>query len=180
MKHFKVAVAVLAFFATVFVLYAHDMGDMNGMDMKDSDTKAADMKGMTMGACKMMDKATCPFCVKGAVIKVINTKDGIQVLVTSADKGTVKEIQEKGAKFAATCGNNKSTEKTGSAATAAAEVKETTMDGNPEEIVQCPVMGTKIKKKNAVAVLEYKGMKYYICCKMCIGQFKSAPEKYAK
>jgi YHS domain-containing protein len=172
MKHVKVVVMMSVFFTMVFSVYAHEMGSMDGTDMKDTD-----MKGMKMGSCGMMSGSNCPFCVKGAVVKVVNTKDGIQVLVTSADKAAVKEIQEKGAKFAATCVNNKSADKTG---TSAAAVKETTMDGDPEEIVQCPVMGTKIKKKDAVAVLEYKGKKYYICCKMCVPQFKNDPEKYAK
>lgn len=173
MKHFRTAVMILAALATVFVLYAHEMGTMDGMDIM----RDADMKGMTMGACGMMSGPNCPFCVKGAVVKVVDTKDGIRVLVTSEDKATAKEIQEKGAKFAATCVNGGGAKKSGSAA---AVVKEATMDGNPDEVVQCPVMGTKLKKKDAVAVLDYKGKKYYICCKMCVEKFENDPEKYSK
>jgi YHS domain-containing protein len=166
-KIFRTMAVVFTVLAAASGLYAHETADMKDMDMK----------GMKMGACRMMDEAACPFCVRGAAVKVVNTKDGIQVLVTASGRDTIKEIQEKGAKFAASCGSNKSAEKKGAAS---ATVKETTLDGDPEEIVQCPVMGTKIKKKDAVAVLEYNGKKYYICCKMCIAQFKSNPEKYIK
>src|SRR5208337_4507700 len=90
--------ALVLFFAviTVFVaacIYA-DCGNMKG----DKDPKSG-------GQCSMMmDEANCPFCVKGAVVKVVNTKDGIQVLVTAADKSAIKEIQEKGGKFMKACG----------------------------------------------------------------------------
>src|SRR5450759_2441983 len=96
MRKFTALAVLFMFFTAAFALYADCMGGMGDM-------KGMDMKGMKMGSCKMMDEASCPFCVKGAVVKVVNTKDGIQVLVTSANKDTAKAIQEKGAKFASTC-----------------------------------------------------------------------------
>jgi YHS domain-containing protein/predicted metal-binding protein len=175
MRKFTALAVLFVFFTAAFALYADCMGNMQGMDMK-----GMDMKGMKMGSCKMMDEANCPFCVKGAVVKVVNTKDGIQVLVTSANKDTAKAIQEKGAKFASTCTMAGGMEKTGSAAVVSSDAKETTMDGDPEEIVQCPVTKEKIKKKNAFKVYEYKGKKYYFCCSKCEMPFLSDPEKYTK
>lgn len=54
------------------------------------------------------------------------------------------------------------------------------LEGNPDDIAQCPVMGTKFKKKNAAAIFTYKGKTYYLCCAMCIDRFKENPDKYVK
>ncbi len=136
----------------------------------------SDMKDMKNGGqCKMMDNCNCPFCVKGATVKVVNTKDGIQVLVTSADKATIKEIQEKGAKFTKFCCGKKA-----GAITPKNGVTEAKLEGNPNDMVQCPVMGKKLKKKDATAVLAYKGKTYYVCCNQCIDEFANNPDKYVK
>lgn len=143
--------------------------------------KCGGMKGMDMkqGGCKMMDMSNCPFCVKGADIKVINTADGIQITVVSKDKAVVKEIQEKGKNFPGICSNAGTKDNT-TPAVMAAGVKESKLDGNPDDKVTCPVTGETFKKKNAFAVYEYKGKKYYMCCGMCVKPFTSDPEKYAK
>ncbi|NQU17064.1 MAG: YHS domain-containing protein [Candidatus Saganbacteria bacterium] len=47
-------------------------------------------------------------------------------------------------------------------------------------MVQCPVMGTKIKKSNAYSSTEYMGKTYYFCCAACPGAFEKNPEKFAK
>jgi YHS domain-containing protein len=60
------------------------------------------------------------------------------------------------------------------------DVTEAKIEGNPDEIVQCPVMGTKIKKKEAVSVLAFKGKVYYVCCAECVDKFKKNPEAYIK
>jgi len=49
-----------------------------------------------------------------------------------------------------------------------------------EDMVQCPVMGTKIKKSNAYSSTEYMGKTYYFCCAACPGAFEKNPEKFAK
>ncbi len=48
------------------------------------------------------------------------------------------------------------------------------------DIVECPVMGTKIPVHKAFAQTEYKGKTYYFCCAGCPGEFERNPEKYAK
>lgn len=157
-----------------FAVYADGAHDMHGMKMKGSDMKKTDDKGM----CAKMDMSNCPFCVKGAEVKVVNTVDGIQITVVSKDKAAAKEIQKKGAIFAETCA--KTGGKDEAAAVKSAVVTETTMDGSPDDIVICPVTGDKLKKKDAFAVYEYKGKKYYMCCGMCPKPFTTNPEKYVK
>lgn len=49
-----------------------------------------------------------------------------------------------------------------------------------EEVVECPVMGTKINPSRAYAKTEYKGKTYYFCCAMCPDKFEKDPEKYLK
>jgi YHS domain-containing protein len=158
---------VLMTVALAFGIYAEGMGSM----------KCGGMKGMDMkqGGCKMMDMSNCPFCVKGADIKVINTADGIQITVVSKDKAVVKEIQEKGKNFPGICSNAGTTP-----AVMAAGVKESKLDGNPDDKVTCPVTGETFKKKDAFKVYDYKGKKYYMCCGMCVKPFTENPEKYAK
>jgi YHS domain-containing protein len=41
----------------------------------------------------------------------------------------------------------------------------------------CPVLGTKITPGTTPTV-EYNGKLYNVCCSMCVGEFKSNPEKY--
>jgi YHS domain-containing protein len=159
MKIFKAIVLVVVFAMFSIAVFAHEAGEM---------------KCGNMSQCKMMDMSNCPFCVKGAVVKVVNTGDGVQISVTSGNKDTIKEIQEKSAKFTASCAAKPDK------AVAAPGVKESTLDGNPDDMVQCPVMGTKFKKKDAYKVYEYKGEKYYLCCPMCDKPFNSDPDKYTK
>ncbi len=47
-----------------------------------------------------------------------------------------------------------------------------------EEMVTCPVMGTKIKKSDAADSYVYKGKTYYFCCSGCKPKFVENPEKY--
>lgn len=48
------------------------------------------------------------------------------------------------------------------------------------EMVQCPVMGTKMKKSDAYASMKYNGKVYYFCCGACPDAFKKNPEKFIK
>lgn len=164
----KLIAVVLIVFVIVFAVYAEGMNGMKCKGMKDG--------SMIMGECKMMDMASCPFCVKGAEVKVENTADGIKITVVSKDKAAVKEIQEKGAKFTASCAAM------GAKGEAAANpaVTLSKMDGNPDDMVTCPVTGETLKKKDAYSVYEYKGKKYYMCCNMCPKLFTTNPEKYVK
>lgn len=41
----------------------------------------------------------------------------------------------------------------------------------------CPVMGTPIDKDIYV---DHNGRRVYLCCQMCVDQFKKEPEKYLK
>lgn len=59
---------------------------------------------------------------------------------------------------------------TDTAAKAKEVIKE--MEGNV-----CPVMGMPIDKKYNYT---YRGTIYYFCCPSCVGEFKTAPEKYIK
>lgn len=49
-----------------------------------------------------------------------------------------------------------------------------------QEVVECPVMGTKFPAGKAYGKTEYNGKMYYFCCAGCPGEFKKNPEKYAK
>jgi YHS domain-containing protein len=176
MKNIKVFAIVLTVLAMAFVLYAEGMGSMKCGGMKGMDMKGC---GMKPGACGMMDMSNCPFCIKGAEVKVVNTADGIQITVVSKDKAVAKEIQEKGAKFSAVCADMDKHADMSSAVKNTA-VTETTLDGSPDDTVTCPVTGETFKKKDAFKVYEYKGKKYYMCCGMCVKPFTTNPEKYVK
>jgi YHS domain-containing protein len=166
MRHFKVLIVMAVLLAVAFVLNAEGMkcGGMKGMDMKG-------------GTCKMMDMSNCPLCVKGAQVKLVNTADGIQITVVSKDKAVIKEIQEKAVKFTASCQAMGAKDEIAAVNPA---VKETKLDGSPDDMVTCPVTGETFKKKDAFKVYEYKGNKYYMCCGMCVKPFTTNPEKYAK
>jgi YHS domain-containing protein len=62
----------------------------------------------------------------------------------------------------------------------------TSMPGMPGEVnlggdvVECPVMGTKMNKADAYSSTVYKGKTYYFCCAACVEPFKKNPEKYIK
>ncbi|OGC04741.1 hypothetical protein A2276_02050 [candidate division WOR-1 bacterium RIFOXYA12_FULL_43_27] len=47
-----------------------------------------------------------------------------------------------------------------------------------DDVVECPVMGTKMNKSEAYSSTEYKGKTYYFCCAACPGAFRQNPEKY--
>lgn len=138
------------------------------------------MKGHDHGAMAEqggMDK--CPLCGVTGDVKAKNTKDGAQINITAKEKDRIKEIQarvQEWLKWRERAAARAPADKTAEAAA----VIESKMDGNPEDIVYCPVMGTKMKKKNAYAVYEHKGKKYYLCCGMCVVPFTTEPEKYLK
>lgn len=46
------------------------------------------------------------------------------------------------------------------------------------EVIYCPVMGSKITKATAYDSVEYKGQTYYFCCGGCKPAFLKEPEKY--
>ena len=52
--------------------------------------------------------------------------------------------------------------------------------GNYGTVTQCPVMGEKVIVGKDTKTVKYKGKVYYLCCPMCMGQFKQNPVKYAK
>jgi YHS domain-containing protein len=127
-------------------------------------------EGKTKMCGKMEGKEKCSMhdvCgMKGADMKVTNTDKGVTIEVTGADKETIKKIQEH-AKKMQKC-------HAGMKADKSAAAKE------GDEMVTCPVMGTKMAKSKAFAVREYKGKKYYLCCEPCVGKFDKDPAKYAK
>jgi YHS domain-containing protein len=49
-----------------------------------------------------------------------------------------------------------------------------------DDLVLCPVTGTKIKKSQAAGSIIYKGKTYYFCCPGCDKEFLKDPEKYIK
>jgi YHS domain-containing protein len=59
------------------------------------------------------------------------------------------------------------------------ETQDTT-DDIGENMVECPVMGTRFPAAQAYAKTEYKGKTYYFCCAPCEVQFKANPEKFIK
>lgn len=54
------------------------------------------------------------------------------------------------------------------------------MGYSKDDMVTCPVNGTKMKVSEAYAKVEYKGTMYYFCCASCKPQFMRNPEKYIK
>ncbi len=96
--------------------------------------------------------------IPGTVYKAQNIKDGTVLTITSKDPATVKQIQASAQKLAA--------------------MKDAA--ANPDEMVVCPVYGTKIKKSQAFDSTVYKGRTYYFCCADCKPLFLKNPEKYVK
>jgi len=179
MKIFKELAVVIAVFAVSFVLYAEEMSGMKGMDMKAADTKDAgmkckDMKGMEMG--KKCGMAGCPLMGDDRDVVVTDTKDGVNIVITAKDSKKVKELQEQ----IQSCVAMREKTKAKEPAAVNKEVVESKLDGNPDDMVQCPVSGEKFKKSKAYKVYEYKGKKYYMCCPMCVAPFTTDPEKYIK
>jgi YHS domain-containing protein len=43
-----------------------------------------------------------------------------------------------------------------------------------------PVCGKKMNPNKAHITIQYKGMKYYLCCPLCQAEFETGPEKYLK
>lgn len=150
----RLAIVVLAVFALAFFAFAGEKGKKCGM-----------MEGMEK--CSMHEIS----CMKGSEMKVTNTDKGVTIEVTSADKATVKKIQEMAAKMLKCQAEMK-------------DMKGMEMAGEKrkegEEMVVCPVMGTKMAKSKAFAVREYKGKKYYLCCPPCVEKFDKDPAKYAE
>lgn len=95
--------------------------------------------------------------IAGAGYQVQNTKDGVVLTITSKDPATVKKIQEAAQTLAAP-----------NAAAA-----------HPDEMVVCPVYGTKMKKSQAFDSVVYQGKTYYFCCAACKPLFLKNPQKYA-
>lgn len=166
---------VIALFALVSAAVACDDGAKKGCMGKKG------MEGMEHGeAGKKCGPEMCPLMGEDRDVKVTDTKDGVQVVIAAKDKSRVKELQEQ-VRSCVELREKTTTKKTETNESAVKEgAKESKMDGDPEEIVQCPVMGTELKKKDAVAVYEYKGKKYYLCCGMCVKSFSADPEKYIK
>ena len=48
------------------------------------------------------------------------------------------------------------------------------------EMVECPVMGTKMNSDRAHAKTIHDGKTYYFCCGGCPEQFRRNPDKYIK
>ena len=48
------------------------------------------------------------------------------------------------------------------------------------EMVECPVMWSRMKKAEASCSMEYKGKTYYFCCPGCADAFKNNPERFIK
>lgn len=42
-----------------------------------------------------------------------------------------------------------------------------------------PVCGKRVHRGKAHAVIEYEGVAYYLCCRLCQAQFERAPKTYA-
>jgi len=166
-----IGIAVLGMLLISGIVYAGDMKAkgckmMSAADMK---AKGCKMAGMdATGKDGMMMHGLC--CMKGTDMKVTNTDKGVMIEFTSTDKAVVKKIQEN-AKQMETCHMNNM---------AAGEKAVPLAKGEKDGEVTCPVMGTKIMKSKAVAVREYKGKKYYLCCNMCIAKWDADPAKYAK
>jgi YHS domain-containing protein len=118
------------------------------------------MGGMMMGghAAKHEGMDNCVGHIAGAAYAVQNTKEGAVITITASDPAVVKKIQDSAKKLTET--------------KAAAS--------NPDEMVVCPVYGTKIKKSQAFDSAVYKGKTYYFCCAACKPLFLKNPEKYVK
>ncbi len=88
---------IVALFFVLVMVSASFAGDKAGKT-------CADMKGNTTMCCAK-GNCPCPMCVKGAVVKVTNTADGVTISITSTDKAAVKAIQDSAAKCASMCAN---------------------------------------------------------------------------
>ncbi len=69
-----------------------------------------------------------------------------------------------------------------------AAASKTTFDANPsqfgtipvKEALYCPVMGHGVADyASAGAVADFDGVRYYLCCTDCLGNFKASPGQYA-
>ena len=122
---------------------------------------------MTGKSCPMgsLEKC-CPAMVKGADVAIEKIPEGVTMKVTAKDAKTVAAIQEAADKLKECKPDKKS------AVPAKVDDK--------DEIVACPVMGTKMKKSKTYEKTEYKGKTYYFCCPMCKPEFLKNPEKYTK
>lgn len=99
---------------------------------------------------------SCPVMIPGADVNMKNSDNGVVITVTSANKETVKEIQKQAKKNLE---------------------KKTKMD---KEMVNCPVMGTKMKRSQVFETAEYKGKTYHFCCAGCKPAFLKNPDKYVE
>jgi YHS domain-containing protein len=119
-------------------------------------------KGHSQGMeIKDMSHMGCLLCDLNADFSVKETKDGVVLTIKAKKDGDdAKKIQESVKKWL--------------------EMRKNMAMAGDDEIVVCPVMGTKMKKKDAYDKMEYKGKKYYLCCKKCVDEFKKNPEKYIK
>lgn len=109
---------------------------------------------------KVVMHKVCYLYNLNADFNVKNTKDGVVITIKAKKDGDdVETIQKKAKECVEMC--NK-------------------MASESDEEVICPVMGKKMKKKDAYSSMEYKGKMYYFCCAHCVDEFKKNPEKYAK
>jgi len=152
----KVLLTGMIFFVLSFFVFADEMmmhkHSQSKENMKNMENMAEgkDMHGMMGGICKL----NADFSIK-------NTKDGVVITIKAKKDGDdVKTIQEKAKECIEMCNKMSS--------------------ASDDEEVTCPVMGKKMKKKDAYASMEYKGKMYYFCCASCVDEFKKNPEKYAK
>ncbi len=139
--------------------------------------KTGDMKMDGMKNCKMGMGMDCVMNLN-ADYSVKDTADGAVITIKAKKGGAdAKAIQESAKKCVEMCANK--SEK-GTTAARNPRVTDARMDGNPDDMVTCPVMGTKFKKKDAYAVYAYRGVKYYLCCAECVKPFNENPDKYIK
>lgn len=57
------------------------------------------------------------------------------------------------------------------------------VDKNAKHVITCPISGDKVDMDKATAshmYADFKGNRYFFCCKDCPGMFQKNPAKYAK
>lgn len=173
MKRLYVFVVVLLFmFSVLPVLSLADEEAKHHHEMKmDKDKKKE--------VCKVASEKCCPMMIEGAEVTTENISDGVVVKITSKDKEVVDKIQKSAGKMKE-CNKEKKSGMMDNMKKNEQVEKEEMKTNDKNEIVTCPVMGSKIKKSEAFDKTEYKGKTYYFCCGGCKPEFLSEPEKYIK
>lgn len=142
-----------------------------------------DLHATAVSICNMMTKPPADACdqcktvsgmMAGVEFDVMQGKTGVVVVMTSSKPETVKMLH--------TMFVTPASAPTASPTPGAANPEKSTSDredfaGKGDGIETCPVMGMAVKKEHFV---EHNGRKVYLCCAMCVGQFKRDPGKYVK